>query len=71
MYFIHLQKAYDFVDRTVLWQVLARFGVPSRMITVIRMFHDGVRARVQLDNGELSAWFNVCRRLKQDTHRPR
>ena len=26
----------------------------------IRMFHDGMRARVQLDNGDFSAWFNVC-----------
>ncbi|CAM9725966.1 unnamed protein product, partial [Sphacelaria rigidula] len=50
MCFIDLQKAYDSVDRTLLWEVLARFGVPSRMITIIRTFHDGMRARVQLDS---------------------
>ena len=37
MCFIDLQKAYDSVDRTLLWEVLARFGVPSRMITIIRI----------------------------------
>ena len=35
------------------------------MIKVIRMFHDCVRARVQLDDGDFSAWFNVCQELRQ------
>ena len=43
--FIDLSKAYDSVDRVLLWEVLARFAVPSRMIKVIRMFHDGIRSR--------------------------
>ena len=63
--FIDLAKAYDSVDRVLLWEALARFGVPPRMIKVIRMFHDGMRARVQLDDGDFSAWFNVCQGLRQ------
>ena len=63
--FIDLAKAYDSVDRVLLWELLARFGVPPRMIKVIRMFYDGMRARVQLDNGYFSAWFNVCQGLRQ------
>ena len=63
--FIDLAKAYGSVDRVLLWEVLARFGVPPRMIKVIRMFHDGMRARVQLDDGDFSAWFNVCQGLRQ------
>ena len=35
------------------------------MIKVIRMSHDGMRARVQLDDGYFSAWFNVCQGLRQ------
>ena len=63
--FIDLAKAYDSVDRVLLWEILARFGVPPRMIKVIRMFHDGMKARVQLDDGDFSAWFNVCQGLRQ------
>ena len=48
--FIDLTKAYDSVDRTLLWKVLARFGVPQNMISVIRHFHDGMRACVRLDD---------------------
>ena len=42
MCFIDLQKAYDSVDRELLWVVFARFGVPDNMLTVIRQFHEGV-----------------------------
>ena len=27
---------------------------------IISMFHYGMRARVQLDDGDFSAWFNAC-----------
>ena len=46
MGFIDLQKAYDTVDRTLLWQVLTRIGVPPQMIAVIQQFHDEMRAYV-------------------------
>ena len=50
--FVDLAKVYDSVDYMLLLEVLAGFGVPPRMIYVIRMFHDGMRARVQLDGGD-------------------
>ena len=37
--FIVLTKAHDSVDRTLLWTVFARFGVPQHMISVIRQIH--------------------------------
>ena len=57
--FIDLTKAYDYVDRTLLCTVLARFGVPQNMISVIRQFHDGMRACVRLDDRVCSRWFAV------------
>ena len=63
--FIHLTKAYDSVDRTLLWIVLARFGVPQNMISVIRQFHDGMRACVRLDDRVCSRWFAVEQGLRQ------
>ena len=63
--FIDLAEAYDSVDRVLLWKIIARFGVPPRMIKVIRMFHDGMRARVQSDDGNFSAFFKVFQGLRQ------
>ena len=57
MCFIDLQKAYDTVDRTLLWQVLTRIGVPPQMIAVIRQFRDKMRACVRPDGGVYSDWF--------------
>jgi hypothetical protein len=65
MCFIDLQKAYDSVDRELLWEVLTRFGVPANMLAVIRQFHDGMRARVRMDDGEHSEWFDVTQGLRQ------
>ena len=52
--FIDLTKAYDSVDETLLWKVLTRFGVPQKMISVIRQFHDDIRAYVRLDDAQFS-----------------
>ena len=65
--FIDLTKAYEHsVDRTLLWTVLARFGVPQNMISVIRQFHDGMQACVRLDDRVCSGWF-----LKKNQNAPR
>ena len=65
MFFIDLQKAYDSVDRELLWKVLARAGIPAGIIAVIRKFLVGMRARVRMDDGELSDWFPVTQGLRQ------
>ena len=65
MYFIDLQKAYNTVDRTLLWQVLTRIGVPPQMIAVIRQFHDGMRACVRPLDGVCLDWFEVEQGLWQ------
>ena len=64
MCFIDLQKAYDSVDCSHLWAILARFGVPPRIISIIRQFHDGMRACIRLGGGRTSEWFEVRQGLR-------
>ena len=63
--FIDLTKAYNTVDRTLPWTILARFGVPQNMISATRQFHDGMRACVRLDDRVCSRWFAVEQGLPQ------
>lgn len=41
------ERAYDFVDWEMLWQVLTRSGVPVKMFTVVHQIQDGVWACVR------------------------
>ena len=65
-----LQEAYDPVDRELSWVVLARFGVPEKMLIVVRQFHDGMQARVRIDGGEYSEWFGVTQEWREGCVRP-
>ena len=62
---IDLQKAYDIVDHTLLWQVLPHIGVPAQMIAVIRQSHGGMGACVRPGDGVYSDRFEVEQGLWQ------
>ena len=49
-----------------LWIVLARLGVPQKMISVIHQLHDSMRACIRLDDRVSSGWFAVEQALRQE-----
>ena len=63
--FTDLTEAYYSVYRTLLWTVLARFGVPHNMISAIRQFRDSMRACVRLEDRVCSRWFAVKQGRRQ------
>lgn len=46
--FVDLKKAYDSIPRQALWSVLKKVGVPPKMLSIIRTFHEGMRAEVSV-----------------------
>ena len=48
MNFVDLTKAFNTVRREVLWKTIAEFGCPAKFIAMVRQFHDGMLARVQM-----------------------
>jgi len=62
--FIDLTKAFDTVNCDLLWKVLAKFGCTSHFLTMLREFHDGMKARVVI-SGEESDPFEVLAGVKQ------
>ena len=62
--YVDLTKAYDRVDRQLLWKILERLGVPTKMLAAIKGLHEGARGRVKVD-GVMSDWFELSVGLRQ------
>lgn len=64
MIFVDFTKAFDTVDRSTLWEVLAKLGFPVHFTNLIKALHSGMKATVKL-KGELSNPFDVINGVKQ------
>ena len=52
MAFIDLTKAFDTVDRDLLWRVMRRFGCPRKFVAIVRAFHTNMEASVVVGGDE-------------------
>jgi hypothetical protein len=62
--FLDLRKAYDKVDRVLMWRILRRLGVPEKLLRIIIELHEGFTARVR-HNDSWSESFALSVGLKQ------
>ena len=61
---IDFHKAYDSVDRELLWEVLSRFGVPPKCLDALRNLHTNMEGWVAY-RGELSSNFPIHTGVRQ------
>lgn len=62
--FINLSRAFDTINRELLWKHLSKLGVPPKFLCILHQLHDGMQARVL--TGELqSEFFKVNVGVKQ------
>jgi endonuclease/exonuclease/phosphatase family metal-dependent hydrolase len=62
--FIDFQQAFDSVKRAKMYQVLEEFGVPRKIIRLVKMTMDGTRARVKI-TGRMGESFTFNTGVKQ------
>jgi exonuclease III len=58
MCFIDIQKAYDSVNRDLLWQICKHYGLTSKIVRMLQLLYKNTRAQVKI-NGDLSDSFNI------------
>ena len=56
--FIDYEKAFDCVDRDVLWKLLGHNGIPSEFINLIRNIYEVLSCKV-IHNGQLTESYEV------------
>ena len=54
--FLDLEKAYDRVDRDVMWNVLRLYGIGGRLLQGVKSLYVGSKDCVRVGN-EVSEWF--------------
>ena len=62
--FIDFSKAYDRINRSLLWHKLSMLGVSNKMLNSLKSLYQNVQCTVRI-NGICSEWFQVETGLKQ------
>ena len=62
--FIDYEKAFDSVDRNTLWKLLRHYGVPEKIVSLIRKSYDGMNNRV-VHGQQLTDSFKVHTGVRQ------
>ena len=64
MNFVDYEKAVDSLDRDTLWKLLQHYGIPEKIITLIRNTYDGMTCKV-IHAGRLTESFQVKTGVRQ------
>ena len=63
--FVDLRKAFDSVDRELLWKLLnEKFGIPVNIIRLLRLLHDGMHMRAVF-RGKMGTAFGSTTGVRQ------
>jgi hypothetical protein len=63
--FIDFQKAFDSLHRDSLWKIMRSYGIPSKLVTIVKLLYKDFRAAVVCENNQLSESFPINTGVKQ------
>ena len=62
--FVDYEKAFDSLDRETLWKILRHYGVPMKLVNMIKNSYEGMSCRV-IHDGKLTNNFEIRTGVRQ------
>ncbi|KAK3082831.1 hypothetical protein FSP39_006593 [Pinctada imbricata] len=62
--YVDFEKAFDSIHRDSLWSIMKYYGIPDKLIRMVKLLYDTFDCAV-LEDGEESEWFRVTTGVKQ------
>ena len=62
--FIDFEKAFHIISSDVLWRLLRHYGMPDKIVNIIRVLYEGFSAQV-IHNGQKTQPLNMRTRVRQ------
>ena len=62
--FVDYEKAFDSIDRETLWRIMMAYGIPGKIVSLVKAFYQGNKAAVIHGEG-MSDWFEIGSGVKQ------
>ena len=56
--FVVYEKAFDSLDRETLWKILRHYGVPMKLVNMIKNSYEGMSCRI-IHDGQLTKNFEI------------
>jgi len=64
MVFVEFTKAFDTVNRSLLWSILKKIGCPEKFVNLVALLHNNMKAQVKYKS-DLSDAFEISNGVKQ------
>jgi len=62
--FINYEKAFDSMKREIMWLMLQKYGIPRKIIQIIKILYDGFKCKIS-HKGKLSDFIEVRNGVRQ------
>ena len=62
--FLDFEKAFDSIDRGILWGIMGEYGIPSKLITMVKAMYEQSKCAVVDGSGSYD-WFDARTGVKQ------